>query len=263
MVMTMGTYQRSGDDVLQQQWGVPIGIAPSATWNNTSGNFTLDTALNQVYRNGLWLRFVGVGVNSSTGGPATTGLYWCVMNSTTEGQAYAFPNITISTTVPVITGNTAFIPFIPLASQLAGLLPVTAGSHSPLASGTYYPVANVTIPGGLMGANGAIRTDFVFNTNNSAGSKAAAPSFANVAFFGQSVSSTSITGVCTGMIRNRGLTNSQVSSPLANTSSTLGLNFATIDTTVDQLAGVYLNITTANTDWIILQGGTIEILPAS
>jgi len=263
MVMTMGTYQRSGDDVLQQQWGVPVGLAPSATWNNTSGNFTLDTALNQVYSKGLWLRFVGVGVNSSTGGPAATGLYWCVMNSTTEGQAYALSGITISTTVPVITGNTAFIPFIPLASQLAGLLPVTAGSHSPLASAAYYPVANVTIPGGLMGANGVIRTDFVFVSNSSAGTKAAAPSFANGVFFGQGLSSTAVTGVCTAMIRNRGLTNSQVSSPLANTSSATALTFTSIDTTVEQLAGVFLNITTANTDWIILQGGTIEILPAS
>ena len=261
MVMTMGTYQRSGDDVLQSQWGTPVGLAPSATWNNSSGNFTLDTALDRVYNKGIWFRFVGVGVNSSTGGPAATGLYWCVMNSTTEGQAYAFPSITTSTAVPVITGNSAFTPYIPLASQLAGLLPTTAGTHAPLTN-TYYPVANVTIPGGIMGANGSIRTDMVFTTNSSAGTKIAAPTFANVVFYPQSVSSTNFIGVASGITRNRGVTNAQISSPIGNSANN-NTTFQSIDTTVDQLAGVNLNITTANTDWVILQGCTIEILPAA
>jgi len=267
MVMTMGTYQRSGDDVLQQQWGVPSGVAPSGTWNNSSGSFTLDTALDQVYSRGLWLRFSGVGVNSSTGGPAATGLYWCVMNSTTSGQAYALQPVNIITAVPVtlplLTGTTPFVPFVPLANQLNGLLPVTAGTHGPSLAGAYLPVATVLIPSGLMGANGSIRTDCVFSCNGSVGVKTAAPGFGGIVFLGQGSSSASHTaGVITSITRNRGVTNAQVNTQIGNVTNTAN-SYQTIDTTVDQLYTFTLNIGSTATDWMILQGGTVEIFPAS
>jgi hypothetical protein len=263
MVMTMGTYQRSGDDVLQQQWGVPVGLAPSATWNNTSGNFTLDTALNETYSRGIWLRFAGVGVNSSTGGPAGTGLYWCVMNSTTEGQAYALPNTTISRTVPIINLSNApsssFVPFIPLASQLNGLLPVTAGSHVPTTS-QYLTVASTLIPAGLMGANGCIRTDSLATCNNSATNKAMATGFGGTVFGGSASTTNTLIGI-SNLTRNRGVTNAQANSGLGNVTNSTS-SFLTVDTTVDQYTYILLN-SGATTDWIILQGGTVEILPAS
>jgi hypothetical protein len=267
MVMTIGTYQRSGDDVLQQQWGVPSGIAPSATWNNSSGNFTLDTALDQVYSKGLWLRFSGVNINSSTGGPTSSGLYWCIMNSTTSGQAYALQPVNISTPVPVtlplLTGTTPFVPYVPLTSQLNGLLPTTAGTHGPSVAGAYLVAASVIIPGNLMGANGSIRTDCVFSCNGSVNTKQAAPGFGGTVFYGQGTSSASqIMGVITSITRNRGFTNSQVNSPIGNVTLTFS-SYQTVDTTVDQLYYFTLNIGTTATDWMILQGGTVEVFPAT
>jgi hypothetical protein len=265
MVMTMGTYQRSGDDVLQSQWGTPVGLAPSATWNNGSGNFTLDTALDRVYNKGIWFRFVGVGVNSSTGGPAASGLYWCVMNSTTEGQAYALPSTTTSTAVPVINllaGSTfSFVPYIPLASQLNGLLPVTAGTHLP-STNAYIAVASVLIPGNLMGANGCIRVDSYASCNNSAATKAVANAFGGNVFLGSGGGTTVVALGSSNLVRNRGVTNAQVNGPIGTFTGN-SASFLSVDTTVDQYAVILLNQGSANTDWMILQGATVEILPAA
>ena len=264
MVMTMGTYQRSGDDVLQSQWGTPVGLAPSATWNNGSGNFTLDTALDRVYNKGIWFRFVGVGVNSSTGGPAATGLYWCVMNSTTEGQAYAFPSITTSTAVPVINLTNAptssFVPYIPLASQLNGLLPTTAGTHAPTTN-NYIAVASVLIPGNLMGANGCIRIDSYASINSSAGTKGIANGFGGNVFLGTG-GTTAVALGSSNLVRNRGVTNAQVNGPIGTFTGTTA-SFLSVDTTVDQYAIITLNQISDSGDWIILQGATVEILPAA
>jgi len=241
------------------QWGVPCGTAPNADWNNGSGNFTLGTALNEVYRRGLWLRFAGVGVNSSTGGPESSGLYWCVMNSTTEGQAYALSSITISTTVPVTTGATAFTPFVPLASQLNGLLPTTAGTHVQ-STGTQITVANVTIPANSMGANGVFRVLANASNNNSAGTKTLRDSVGGVSLI--NINNTTATGgVLANQTRNRNIATAQISSV-----NSYGINsspvFTTFDTTSDVALLWQISITTA-TDWMILQGATVEILPAS
>lgn len=242
------------------QWGVPAGVAPNADWNNGSGSFTLGTALNETYSRGLWLRFAGVGVNSSTGGPAASGLYWCVMNSTTEGQAYALPSLTTSTAPLVITGTSAFTPYIPLASQLNGLLPTTAGTHVQTTA-TNIVVANVTVSAGTIGINGALRTWANVSNNNSAGAKTVRAVLGATSVITSVGNTTGLGGSIATITHNRGVANAQISGVNYNVAN-YSMGLTTIDTTSDFVFQYVLNIATA-TDYIILQSAIIEILPST
>jgi hypothetical protein len=239
------------------QWGVPVGTAPSATWNNTAGSFTLGTALNEVYSKGIWLRFAGVGVNSSGGGPAGSGLYWCVMNTTTQGQAYALSTINITTAVPITDGTSPFTPFTPTDDQLNGLLPVTAGSHV-ASTATQLTLANVTVAANTMGLNGAFRTLNNYSTNSTAGTKVARVTFGGSQIGNTLSQTTSVGGVGATFARNRGVANSQITR-VASVNAASVPQFTTIDTTADQAVLWQVTIATA-TDWMILQGTTVEML---
>lgn len=240
------------------QWGVPVGAAPNATWNNTTGSFTLGTALNEVYSNGIWLRFAGVGVNSSVGGPAGSGLYWCVMNTTTQGQAYALSTINITTAVPITDGTSAFTPYTPTADQLNGLLPVTAGSHV-ASTATQLTLANVTVDANTLGMNGSFRTLNNYSTNSSAGTKVARNTLGGSVYAPTLSQTTSTAGVQGVTIRNRGSADHQVGS-LSQNNAASAATFTTIDTTADQALLWQVIIATA-TDWMILQGALTEIMP--
>ena len=240
------------------QWGAPSGAAPNATWNNTTGSFTLTTALNLVYSNGIWLRFAGVGVNSSGGGPASSGLYWCVMNTTTQGQAYALSTINLTTAVPVIDGTSPFTPYIPTADQLNGLLPVTAGSHV-ASTATQITLANVTVAANTMGANGSFRLYSNTSNNNSAGAKVARNTFGGSVVGSTTSNTTTTVAVVANNVRNRGVTNSQVAS-VNYLSTGVTTTFINIDTTADQAILWQTTIATA-TDWQIFQGGAVEMFP--
>lgn len=242
------------------QWGVPVGAAPNATWNNTTGSFTLGTALNEVYSNGIWLRFAGLGVNSSGGGPASSGLYWCVMNTTTQGQAYALSTINLTTVVPVIDGTSAFTPYTPTADQLNGLLPVTAGSHV-ASTATQLTLANVTVAANTMGINGSFRSLNNYGNNNTAGTKVGRQTFGGSLIANTLSQTTSQGGVQSTFARNRGVTNLQISS-FANNNAASAPVFTTIDTTSDQALLWQVTIATA-TDWMILQGATVEMMPTA
>jgi hypothetical protein len=242
------------------QWGVPVGAAPNATWNNTAGSFTLGTALNEVYGNGIWLRFAGVGVNSSVGGPTSTGIYWCVMNTTTQGQAYALSTINITTAVPVIDGTSAFTPYIPTDNQLNGLLPTTAGSHV-ASTATQITLANVTVAADTMGMNGAFRTLNNYSTNSTAGTKVARVTFGGSQIGNTLSQTTSVGGVGATFARNRGVANSQISSVASVNAASVPL-FTTIDTAANQAVLWQVTIATA-TDWMILQGSTVEMMPTA
>jgi hypothetical protein len=181
------------------------------------------------------------------------------MNSTTEGQAYALPSATISTTVPVTTGATAFTPYAPLASQLNGLLPTTAGTHVQ-STATVITVANVTIPANSMGVNGVFRTLANASNNNSAGTKTPRVAIGGTLLVGVS-NTTGTGGVLASQTRNRNIATAQISSvtSLAQNSAPV---FTTVDTTSDVALLWQIVIATA-TDWLIFQGATVEILPAS
>ena len=235
------------------QSSVPVVLAPSATWNNGSGNFTLGTSIVTTYSRGIWMYFAGVGVNSSTGGPASSGLYWCVMLSATVGQAYALPSLTIDPSPFVLNAdNTNFIPYIPLANQLS-LLPVTAGSHVQT-TGDDITLTSMTMPGNSMGANGMLRFSLMNRTLSNANTK----------YTGYYVGTanninnyTTTVGIFSNgfTFRNRGVQNSQVWQSIGGSVVT-----SAVDTSVNQKIILVGRIDTA-TDFMVQEGFTIEVLP--
>lgn len=124
-------------------------------------------------------------------------------------------------------------------------------------------LASVTIPGGMMGPNGALRVTATWSYTNSANTKRPIVNFGGVQF--QSIPfSTVASSETERTIRNRGATNSQVCVGLAATgfSSTSSATItSSIDTRVDQvltLSGTLANIT----ETITLEGYTVEVLSA-
>ena len=138
--------------------GVHVAVVGSATWNNTTGSFTLGTAFPRTYSLGIWIYFSGSGIAGSTGGPAASGLYWCVMSSATDGQAYALSG----------DPSVSWVPYTP--TTVPTLLTTTAGTHSPVLS-TNITVLNVTVPGGTLGRSGAIHGRDAILCSSSANSK--------------------------------------------------------------------------------------------
>jgi hypothetical protein len=126
------------------QSAVPYGIANSGTIA-TDGTVTLGTALNTIYTGGIWLYFPATAFASGA-----AGFYWAVMSSTTVGVVYT--------------------------SQTSGT-PVTGSNSAYTGDTTLRTAVTVTIPGGAMGANGAVRFSYGAQTNNSAGTKTISAAF--------------------------------------------------------------------------------------
>jgi hypothetical protein len=155
-----------------RKWSTPVGHACNATWNNTTGAFTLATAFQPVYSQGIWLRFTAVGQSTSTGGPAVGGIYWCVMSSTTVGQAYALRSD------PAV----GFCPYTPDIS--GALLSTVAGTHW-AATGTDITLASISCPAGALGSQGTLRTEMYWSVTNSATSKIVKQNFGGNTLFNQ------------------------------------------------------------------------------
>jgi len=240
------------------QSAVPVVLAPNATWNNSSGSFTLGTSLPSTYSDGVWIYFAGVGINSSGGGPVSSGLYWCVMLNATDGQAYALQAINIATSVPVTLATSAFTPYVPLVNQIAGLLPVTAGSHVQT-TGADISLINITIPAGFMGKNGAFRQETSASTPTTAGSKNIKSKFGGTTIFttsGSAGSNINISGITT----NRGLASSQITEELRGLAGPLSVALTTVNTASDASLLYTAQIATA-TDYVAFNSFSIEILP--
>jgi hypothetical protein len=122
------TYERdwAGNNMpyVLAQSAVPYGIANSGTVA-TNGTYTAGTAYNTTYSGGIWLYFPATAFAT-----ASAGFYWCVASSTTAFQVY-----TDATAATLITGsNSGF-----------------TGSTS------QQTAVSVTLPGGVVGANGKVR----------------------------------------------------------------------------------------------------------
>ncbi len=235
--------------IILAQSAVPVIVAPNATWNNTTGSFTLGTALLATYSAiGAWVRFAGVGVNGSTGGPASSSIYWCVFSSTTAGQAYA---LSADTSQP-------FTPYYP-GTGLSNLT-TTTGTHVQT-TGATITLANIAVPGGSMGPNGGLRGTSRFLSNNTAGIKYTYHYLnGSVAGVGNLVTTTGGAFIVTG--RNRGVQNLQ-SWPYfgSDTAGTGGVTMGAIDTSLTQQFTFAAGMVTA-TDWIMLDTCMLEVLPS-
>lgn len=235
-----GNYRK----VVYPNVSVAIGVAPSVTWDNTAGGFTSPTSLGVTYSRGLWLYFNGVGINGTTGGPATSGYYWCVMSSTTQGVAYAekfdpeigaVPNLVTSTT-PLVT---------------------VIGTNAPTLN-TYITAAKVTIAGGSIGANGIIKGHDFLSFSNSANTK-----YASVRLGGEPIVypaglSSQVSARREYWMYNRGVEDANLIQTFVYFGPTTGQpTLASINTAVDQPV-VYALYIAAATDFLILNSAALS-----
>jgi hypothetical protein len=208
------------------QSAVPYGIANSGTIA-TAGTVTLGTALNTTYSGGIWLYFPATAFASGS-----AGFYWTVMSSTTTGTVYTTSD---TSGTPVNGSNSAY-----------------TGSTSQQTAVT------VSVPGGAMGANGAIRSIVSCSTNSTAGAKSLVVGFGSANF--GAVSATTSTAInATQIIANRNSQSLQRLSYLVSVNAAGG--YATADTSADVAITYKINLAVA-TDVIVLENYFIEVLPS-
>ena len=220
------------------QSAIPVILAPNGTVA-TNGTITLGTALPVIYAN-AWVRLPAGAV---VGGAA--GLYYATFSSTTVGV------ITTTFADPA----SAFTPYIPASTVVA------TGSNSAYTQTTAADItlANITVPGGLMGANGALRFQTYGTQNNTANTKTLAVKFGGVFLVGSAGVSNGSVNI-DGRTKNRGVS-SQISHEVRGAIAGLGPIYSTLNTSVDQSFTVTALIATA-TDYMALDDFTLEVLPA-
>ena len=240
--------------VLQNgQSAIPVLLPPSTGTNtiSTAGVITLTgITLPTNYTGGLWVYLMAGDV---VGG--AEGLYFAIQTSNTT-------NATIQVKTNYQAPGSAFTPFIPELSVNA------VGSDVALVdnSGVYRTLANITVPGGLMGANGAWRNTAFFTYPNNANNKTMRGIFGGSVII-QVTPSTTAVQAWTRSFRNNGVQNSNVSSGAMVTSdsgaSSSSFGRFAINTAVDQAFTLNANISAAGkaTDYIVLEGFTFEVLP--
>lgn len=149
-----------------------------------------------------------------------------------------------------------------------GYIPVTL-AHSAVAAsltGTAAEttLASITIPGGLMGPNGAVRITTIWSYTNSANNKFARVKFGGSLYIGATLTTTAQFHHLI-YIANRGVTNSQIgagNNTIPYGSGTAALPISSIDTSQDQV--ITLTGQLANTgETITLEAYSIEVLPGA
>ena len=224
------------------QSAVPVILPSSGTITN--GVLSALTALPTAY-GGAWMYFpAGASL------PSGAGLYWVSSVTTTGG------NITTS----YANASTAFTPYIPASPVLI----TSGGAAYTQTTGADITLANITVPGGLMGANGSLRNTVLYGVNNTAGAKTPKFMFGGSVFGGGTIPLANATGAeLVRQTRNRGVQNSQVSygtSALQSFGAGSPQYFA-IDTSQNQPITFTGQLAVA-TDYIVLEGFTVEVLPS-
>lgn len=221
---------------------IPVGLAPTATWGNTTGAFTLSTGLGGTYSGGLYLYFAGVGVNGSSGGPGSSGFYWCVMSGLTTGVAY---------------GN-MYDPTIenyPNAPTGVITLATVAGSHVPTIDVSITAKKSV-ISGGTMGENGIIQCEDLLSYSTSANIKNSVASIGSCILISNAAGNNMTTQ--TGIRRmyrmyNCGSQANNIVQPWVMSAGFTGSapTISAVNTAIDQTLNINLKLTNT-ADWIIL-----------
>ena len=225
------------------QWAVPTGIAPSGTVG-ANGAVTLGTALAAAYSGmGLYLYFPAGAVYS--GSPA--GSYWVVMSNTTAGTVYCN-----------LQGA------LPIAPATAALLPVIdAGPGVYTGATTVITLATLTVPGGIMGANGQLTTDEIWTSAPTAGSKVPRDLFGGVPGITPTLATNpSIQHRAT--LRNNG-------NPAINRTfngSSFGSNTAGLPTVINvntaaDWSRAFAGSIAVATDWLVLDSASTLVFPAT
>lgn len=239
-----GTRWISQVPVVLFKTAIPIISPPNGTMGN-NGALVLGTGMSAAYEHAyMVLKFGDIHASS----PA--GVYYCVFSSTTACTVY---NNTLNFTNGVIVPPASPVPFVCTGSG--------AGKPATNTSGDNYHLQNlVTIPGGVIGANGEMRVKVAFNyggTGNSGTLK-----FAGTVFHQLPTSASASLGLDVGL-RNRGALNAQVASNAGVFSDAhLGgpEELYTIDTSVSQAVDVLSYTGTSTTGFCVLQWFEVSVV---
>lgn len=249
-----------GGPIILAQSALPRGIPPGngstvgLKFTNTAGAFLLTTTLfPMIYADGIWLWVPINGFTAST--PAAAGFYWATTSSTSVG---------VLTGVPMsLTGG---LP--PTAAQIAAAPAVTTNNYWMTQQTSIVAAAlSVTIPAKMMGALGAIRSELLTSYMNSASAKTLALNFGGTAVLTQAPTTT-VAARYRNTVRNRSAAKQVF--PTATMGSSygdhIGVATANIIAAVDTNADVALTVDMTlalNTDFLILEGYTVELLPSA
>lgn len=207
------------------QAAVPI-IVPSSGSSNGTGQITMTTALPYVPSGTVQVCLpAGVVVGDATGG-----LYSATFSSTTVCQLAGSP----------VTANAAYTQRL-----------------------TSYTAVTVAVPGGTMGANGALQYDVHFTGPNNANAKSWA-----ILYGGQSQAvggnfTTGLGGGVEGKTVNRNNTSAQVGYSLGAYGGSGGggaVSYGSVDSTVAQNFTITVNLAAA-TDYMILEAYGLTAIP--
>lgn len=232
---------------LLYEWGTPAGIAPSGTMAN-NGVVTLGTALFTTFPK-IWLWFPANAIFTGS-----TGAEYYVQCTTTTACT-VFNNTLAAGTLPSAVPGTP-TPFVTTGP----------GAYTQTIN-VLTPVVAPSIPGGTIGTNGAVRISTQVIVNNTAGGKSLLMTYGGSTIQFLTMTSQNWAGT-QHTVRNLGNAASQI--VISGGSGT-----AAIDTTLSGSTPQSLTINTASavvvglelplgvaTDWAIVLGGSIEILPA-
>jgi len=216
------------------------GLGPFNTANS------LGNPLPANYTGGIW---VYLPAGAVSGGAA--GFYWCVATQTATANGILQVTTAYQSSMGVSSIPTGFVNAVGSGSNFTGVTSTVT-------------LAAPVVPGGAMGANGALRpmADYVFPQN--ANAKATRFALAGVAFTDNTNTNNSGIKDLT-LLRNRGVQTAQVGGTIGfgwTVGQTAGgaLRYISADTSVNQALTVSAQLSNA-TDFIVLEGFTVEVLP--
>lgn len=212
-----------------------IWLSGSPTTNTTAYSVPLGT----VYAN-AYMYFPAGAIAAGS----AAGWYFVQMASTTQGTV--FNNVYASGT-PVIPGSpTAF---------------ATTGPGAYAQQTTNITGLTVSLAGNTLGVNGELQLDSSQFANNSAGTKTAQFLYGGTLLGSVSSPASGFPDSLSVRMRNAGVANTQTSPYSSGSAATLvtNLNRAAIDSTANQNVTHRMQISSAATDWIALEGYSLKL----
>lgn len=185
-----------------------------------------------------------------------------VYSGSAAGMYYA--SITAATTATVYNNiYTNGLPQAAIPASPTAVVDAGPGAYTQT-TGADIVLMSFTLPGGMMGPNGALRADSLLAYNNSAGNKIYGLKLGGVGgpdIFSAVAYTTSNCAQKLRFVKNRGVANSQIMFGSWNELNTNGsaTKKSNVDTSVDQGILFLAQIATA-TDFAIVESATIEVI---
>ena len=231
-----------GGALVSAQFGIGLG-RPSSGTIGANGALTLTTALPRVVSEMYWHFPANVMYSGSA-----AGLYYTVMSSTTQGTVYN-------------NRYTGGIPATP--AVLTPIVGAGPGTYTPV-SGSEIALYTNTLPGGLIGPSGEMRSTLMAEYPGNTDSKSLLERINGVLFGSIVQTSLTVTGsrsYWATIARNSQQKNLSTGLVGFGNVNNAALVITNVDLSVDQQYVIYCNVSTS-TSWVFISHFTQEIWPA-